>query len=152
MRLDRRWPVSSWFRSPPPRRPGAVTVAVLVCLVVAAMIGGALLRTGFVQRRRIQMEERRLQALWLAESGLERAAARLADAPDYRGETWEVPAADLGGPWAGTVTIAVETTNAPPSRRTVRVQADYPNGAEPRARHHTQAVLDPGPRAPEDRR
>jgi Tfp pilus assembly protein PilX len=95
-----------------------VTVAVLVCLVVAAMIGGALLRTGLVQRRRIQMEERRLQALWLAESGLERAAARLADAHDYRGETWEVPAADLGGPWPGTVTIAVETTDAPPSRRT----------------------------------
>ena len=139
----------SSFRCPPRRRPGVVTVAVLIGLVLVALIGGALLRTGLVQRRQIQMEERRLQAEWLAESGLERAAARLAGAPAYCGETWEVPAADLGGPWAGLVLIAVEPVEAQPTRRTVRVQADYPKGIEPRARQRKQAVVELGPGAPE---
>ena len=98
------------------------------------------------------MEQRTLQAEWLAESGLERAAVRLAEAPDYRGETWQVPAADLGGPWSGTVTIAVEPVAAQPARRTVRVQADYPDGVEPRARRRKHATVELGPGAPEDRR
>ena len=134
-----------------PRR-AAVTVLVLVCLVVIALIGGTLLRTGLAQRRRIRAEERRLQAGWLAEAGLERAAARLDEDPAYRGETWEVPAAELGGPWPATVTIAVEPVAARPGRRSVRVQADYPNRDEPRAREHRDAVLELGPAAREERR
>lgn len=152
MRLSCRRPGPSLLPSPPRRDAGAVAVVVLICLVLIAMIGGALLRTGLVQRRRIQGEERRLQAQWLAESGLERAGARLAGSPSYRGETWQVPAADLGGPWSGTVTIAVEPVPARPGQRTVRVLADYPNGAGPRARQHKDAVVDLGLEAPEEGR
>jgi Tfp pilus assembly protein PilX len=148
MRPHRDRPVAS----PGSRRRGAVAVVVLVCLVLIALIGGTLLRTGLVQRRRLQMEEGKLQAEWLAESGLERAAARLAAAPDYRGETWRVPAADLGGRGPGTVTIAVEPVAAQPGRRTVRVQADYPDGAGPRARRRKHATVELGPGAPEEGR
>src|SRR4051812_23678064 len=88
-----------------PLRCGAVVVVVLICLMLIVLIGGTLLRTGLVQRRQLRMEERKLQAEWLAESGLERAAARLAEDPAYRGETRKILAADLGGPWSGTVII-----------------------------------------------
>jgi type II secretory pathway pseudopilin PulG len=121
----------------------------LVGLVLIALIAGTLLRTGLARRRGLRMEERELQARWLAESGLERAAARLAEAPDYRGETWTIPAAELGGPWSGAVAIAVEPVAGRPGRRLVRVRADYPDGAEPRARRRAEATVELGPAAPE---
>jgi Tfp pilus assembly protein PilX len=131
---------------------GAVAVVVLMCLMLIALIGGTLLRTGLVQRRRLQMEEGKLQAEWLVESGLERAVARLAEEPAYRGETWRVLAADLGGRLSGTVTIAVEPDGAQPGRRTVHVQADYPDGTDSRVRRRKQATVELGPGAPEEGR
>ena len=130
-------------------RRGAVVVVMLVALVLIALIGGTLLRTGLARRRELRMEERALQARWLAESGLERAVARLAESPDYRGETWTIPAAELGGSGSGTVAIAVEPDARRPGRRLVRVLADYPDGAEPRARRRAQATVELGPGAPE---
>ena len=52
------------------------------------MICGGLLRLVGSQRVLIRSEERTLQAEWLAESGVERAVARLAGDTSYRGETW----------------------------------------------------------------
>jgi type II secretory pathway component PulK len=82
-----------------------ISVAALVCLLVMTLICGSLLRTIQTQRALVRSEERRLQADWLAESGLERAYARLANDPAYRGETWTLPADQIGGTDAGSVTI-----------------------------------------------
>ena len=89
----------------PRRRRGSMTVFVLVCLLVIAMICGVLLRIGLTERERIRGEERKLQTEWLVESGLERAAAKLASDPKYGGETWDLAASDLNGPLPGRVTI-----------------------------------------------
>jgi hypothetical protein len=124
-----------------PRR-GAVLVAVLVCVIVIILMCGALLRLGLAQREWLRADERQVQSSWLAESGLERAAARLAAAADYSGETWEPPAADLGGAWGGRVTIAVQAVEGHPDRRLVRVQADYPSHATLKARKTKQAVIE----------
>ncbi len=110
------------------RRRGSIAIAVMVCLVVIILITGVLLRAGRAGREVIRGEERRLQAEWLAESGLSRASARLAEARDYTGETWEVPAEAIGGAEPAVVTIAVETPDGQPGRRRVRVRADYPRG------------------------
>ncbi|WP_406701007.1 hypothetical protein V5E97_19665 [Singulisphaera sp. Ch08] len=116
-------------------RRGSITVFVLVCLVAIATICGVLLRIGLTERQRIRAEERRLQAEWLVESGLERAAARIAESNgQYQGETWEIPAADLGGRDSGRVTIAVTPHQAEPDRQQVRVQADYPRDQPARVR------------------
>ncbi len=53
-------------------------VAVLVCLIIVTLISGAVLKVGLAQRELARSQERRLQAEWLAESGIERAMARLA--------------------------------------------------------------------------
>jgi hypothetical protein len=71
------------------------------------------------------MQEWRHQAEWLAESGIERAAARLADSGDYTGETWEVSPEQLGQGTTGVVTIEVERVDVQPNLRQVRVRADY---------------------------
>jgi type II secretory pathway component PulK len=84
-----------------PRSGYALMTIVLMLGIVALMLGSitiqmALNRTAQAQR------EARLQALWLARSGLEQAAGRLmAAAEDYRGETLEL----LPG---GTVRIEIE--------------------------------------------
>src|SRR5690349_24829298 len=116
--------------TPADRRRGIVSVAIIVCLVVLTMICGALLKAGLVERRLIADQERRLQAEWLAESGLQRALARLATSADYAGETWEIAAQELGGTAPAVVRITVERPAAQPVRRRVRVEADYPSKSE----------------------
>jgi hypothetical protein len=122
-----------------------ITVVVLVCLLVITLIGAGLLRIVGSQRTLIQGEERGLQADWLAESGIERAAARLAIDPDYRGETWSIPADALGGPSPAVVSIKAGPHRDGPDRRLVTVQADYPSDTDRRVRSSKQSVVDLGP-------
>ena len=49
-----------------------------------------------VQSREAQATLERLQAVWLADSAIERAMARLQVEPNYRGETWQISAAEFG--------------------------------------------------------
>ncbi len=119
-------------------------VVVVICAVVVMLMGGALLRLGLAGREAVKAQERGLQADWLAESGLERAWARLAADDDYAGETWEPSAGDLGGPWGGLVHIEVKKDEAHSGRRLVRVQADYPRDATLKARRTKRATLETG--------
>jgi hypothetical protein len=127
-------------------------VAVLVCLLIVTMISGALLRIGVAHRDFVRGQERKLQAEWLAQSGIDRALARLATQPDYRGETWKLTPRDLSlsepdstssGP-AALVHIAVERSEnaGTAQRRLIKVQADYPPDAPLRARHSTQILVE----------
>ncbi len=116
------------------KRRGLVSVAVLIGLIVIGIVCAGLLRVALARRAEVGAEERRLQAEWLAESGLGRASARLSTAGDYSGETWEVPAGELGGRGSGTVAIRVEPVADHPDRRKVHVQADYPAGSDRRSR------------------
>jgi hypothetical protein len=120
---------------------------VLVCLLVLALIAAGLLRMVHLQRGVLRTEERRLQADWLVESGLERAAARLADDAAYPGESWTLSARELEGPAPGVVTIAVEPGPGPAAAgsRLVTVVADYPGDPRQRVRSRKQAVVDVGP-------
>jgi hypothetical protein len=124
------------MRARPSRRRAIISAAVLVCLLVMAIVCGSLLRLTRTERGLNRAEERQLQADWLAESGLDRAAARLEKDPNYRGETWKISADDLGGPAPGVVTIEVEPGRGPDAarRRLVTVRADYPPEAPQRVR------------------
>src|SRR5688500_11477960 len=76
-------------------RRGAVLVAVLVVMMVASLLLGAMLRTNRDEHRLLRIYQQRLQAQELAQAGLERAAARLAGDDAYAGEIWQIPAAEL---------------------------------------------------------
>jgi len=137
-------------------RRGMTTIAVLVCLLIITLISGALLKVGLAQRDLSRDRERRLQAEWLAESGADRALARLTLDHTYTGETWPITARELGLP-EGTaptgstgqadrsgaiVTIAVEPIAGKANRRRIRVQADYPPDPPRRSRHTKQMLID----------
>ncbi len=130
-----------------PRRRGLVSVAVLIALIVVGLIAAGLLRVALARRSEAEMEERRVQATWLAESALGRASARLAESDAYGGETWEIPAGDLGGRGTGSVVIRVESVPDHPDRRRVEVRADYPKQASRRARRSLEVVLTLNPRS-----
>lgn len=127
------------------RQRGAMIVPVLICFVLIMLISAALLQFVVAERVLNRQEERRLQAEWLAEAGLERAAARLSESRDYQGETWDIAAKELGGQDAGRVTITVETKKGERALRQVTVLADYPVVPERRARHRRSLEIDLGP-------
>jgi Tfp pilus assembly protein PilX len=137
-------------------RRGMTTIAVLVCLLIITLISGALLKVGLARRNMSRDRERRLQAEWLAESGFDRALARLTLDHNYSGETWPITAQELGLPEstvpaestgqadrsAAIVTIAVEPIAGEVNRRRIRVQADYPPDPPRRVRHSHQMLID----------
>jgi hypothetical protein len=123
------------------RRHGAILVAVIVCLMIASALLVSTLGVAVSQTRATQLQLWRLQAEWLAQSGLGRAAARLQTDANYQGETWRLPAEEFGGSDAAVVRIEVATVPDEPGRRQVRVEADYPDDPQHRARHNAETVV-----------
>jgi hypothetical protein len=128
------------------RRGGALVIG-LVALVILAMIEGVLIQGGLARRRLLQAEERRLQAAWLGESGLDRAAAAQAKDTGYKGETWEVSADELGGRESAVVRLEVEPAEGRAERRRVRIHVDYPREGPVRTRWEHDYVIDTGSNA-----
>jgi Tfp pilus assembly protein PilX len=129
------------------RRRGLAIVPALACLVVVVLFCGILVRQVSTHRALVRDEERRMQAEWLADSALARASARLAADRSYKGETWDLAAADLGGQ-AGVARITVETVADQATRRRVRVEADFPREGDLRARSSKTLTVDLGPERP----
>ncbi len=127
------------------RRRGLVSVVLVAALLILAIVSAGLLRLAFLRKADLAMSERRLQAEWLVESGLDRTSARLGSKRDFTGETWTIPAAELGGRAEGVVTIAVEPVAGLANRRTIRVQADYPKAGDRRARHSRALTIELSP-------
>lgn len=121
----------------------------LAAVVILMMVVATLARIGVAERRQAIAEGRSIQADWLAESGLARASARLSESGDYRGETWDLAAADLGGRDGGRVVIVVEPSAGRPDRRLVHVRADYPTDPTRRARRTLRAIIQLGQAASE---
>jgi hypothetical protein len=120
---------------------GAVLIIALVCMAAAGVIVLSLLQLAVAQRGAIQLETWEIQAAWMAESGLDRAAARLAADPKYRGEVWTVPAEVFGGEDSAVVRIEVDSLANEPNRRKVRVQADFPEQPQHHARQSREADI-----------
>lgn len=114
------------------QRRGAVSIWAIVCLVFVTAVGATLGRMALMGSRHVVQERRHSQAEWLAQSGWSLAVAQLQRDAAYKGETWEIPAAELGGADAGRVTIEVTTPTdgAAPETRLVSVIAEFPVGSD----------------------
>jgi hypothetical protein len=123
-----------------PRR-AIILPCVLAALVIAILVGGALLETVLLDHRDSRRSEARQQALWLAESALQRAVQAAVRAPDYRGETWDVPAEVLGAGRSGRAVIRVEPAAAPQRGRRLQVQAYYPEGTADQVLFEREAFI-----------
>jgi Tfp pilus assembly protein PilX len=121
---------------------GAILVVVLVCLAVATALSVVVVRQTTAEHQAAQTNHRHLQALWLTEAGVERATARVIADSAYTGETWTISAKELAGDDNGVVRIQVQTIAGQPERRSVRVEADYPNAPAYRCRQVKQIVVD----------
>ena len=77
-------------------RRGAIMVAVILCLIVVVGLLVCVVKQVGMSRQAQQSSQQSVQAGWLAEAGVERAAAHLAANAVYAGETWQIPAAELG--------------------------------------------------------
>jgi hypothetical protein len=114
------------------KRQGAVSVWAIVCLVFVTTVGATLARMALMGSRQMVQERRHSQADWLAESGWSLATARLQRDADYTGETWEVPATEIGGADAGRVNIkvAVAAAESQPATHEIFIVSEFPANSE----------------------
>ncbi len=126
-----------------PRQRGFVLAAVLACVGLAGFLMLSVARWAATRRIEVLQGGRALQAQWLAESALDRAAARLAADPGYPGETWIVSPDALSGDEGGSVRIEVLPLAGQPAQRRVRVQADYPDDPTCRIRVNKEIIVAP---------
>ncbi len=113
-------------RRTPIARRGAAILIVLVVLLLLGVAMSLALRANLTARAEARRAAARLQAEYLATAGLELATAKLADDATYPGETWQAPAADLGGPDSAEVSIEVSNDASNPESRLITVLATYP--------------------------
>jgi Tfp pilus assembly protein PilX len=123
-------------------RRGFLLVVVLICLLLISMIGASLLKLGLTQHRQTRNEQNRIQSIWLAEAGIDRAAAMLRSDSKYSGETWTVSATDLSAKQPGVVQIRVKPDAESDARHVVSVVATFPKDADYRARTSKQLIVD----------
>ena len=121
---------------------GAVLLIMMICLLLTTMIGGSLLKLALTQRQQSRRENLRLQAAWLAESAIDRAAAQIRADAAYSGEEWKPPAEAFDQRRSGSVRIQVEAHPTKSYRRRVTVVADYPSGTDQRARVRKNVTID----------
>jgi Tfp pilus assembly protein PilX len=122
-------------------RKGAAIILVLLGLALTTAIFLSVLKMIAVQRQSVELQARQIEAGWLAESAVQRAAARLSAEAGYRGETWNISAKEIGGRDGATIAIRVENVPGKSDRRTVHVEADYPGDPDQRARQTRDLIV-----------
>jgi type II secretory pathway component PulK len=133
------------------QRRAVAIIAALVTLLIVMLTAAALLRAMLVVHRQSRAFHRELQAQWLAEAALSRAAARLASDPEYTGETWQPQVGPADEP-SGRVTIAVSRPAGRPQQRLIAARAEYPEHESQRSTIHRElsiTILPPEPTAGE---
>jgi hypothetical protein len=115
---------------------------VLVVMMVCSLLFGAMLRTGREEHRFLRAQQSRVQAMELAQAGLERAAARLAADSAYQSEVWQILPAELNGRQGAVVNIEIEAIDGRPQSRRIRVEVNYPPTGQQRVQHRRAALID----------
>lgn len=127
-------------------RRGLITVIFLIVLLLVSLTMASLVRAMLTQRELVRSGSIRVQADWLAQSALNRAAARLKAEPAWSGETWNISADELRQTNAAAITIEVRNDASRSTHRQVRVTVVSPPEGPPRVRlQRTYAVDLPGP-------
>lgn len=118
-----RWPMRVRSRFKRNTRSGVVLAMALLSLLVASLLGLALIERVLMHHRQVRVLGLQQQCFWLAEAGIQRALRRLADSPDYRTERWEIPAEAIGTAGPAVVTIEVTAAAGSPPARKIEVEA-----------------------------
>ncbi|MCY2965285.1 MAG: hypothetical protein NT069_16910 [Planctomycetota bacterium] len=116
-------------------------VVVMVCVAVLSMLTITLVRSVIHSDRQLKLEERTVQADWLAQGGLDRAAARLTTSPDYQGEIWEIAEGEGGLDGAARIEITIAPLADLPEQREATVFVTFPANTEQTNRRSRTARL-----------
>jgi Tfp pilus assembly protein PilX len=110
-----------------PNRRGIVLIAVLVMLTVSLTLFGIWARQAVLNQGRLDTQQRRLQAVRLAEAGIRRAIALRAADSKFNEQAWSVPPSELDQKHTGKVRIKVAPGG---TEGTLRYQAtaEFPMG------------------------
>jgi hypothetical protein len=103
-----------------------VTIIVLVLFAVTFTLAAVWAKRLLAERHGQVRADERVQAQWLAEAGVRRAAAQLSANADYDGEEWLIEAPDLDRPKSASVLITVES-GAEPNQFRLVARARYPH-------------------------
>lgn len=123
-----------------PTRRGFVAILGVVCLGLISLILAAVLALTVREARQVQNEERRAQAAWLVQAGLEVARANLERDASYQGEVWNPAMQELDAD-SGRVEISVTSDPNTQEKRIVQIQADYPAQGAGRTRASSTFTL-----------
>jgi Tfp pilus assembly protein PilX len=107
-------------------REGVVIIIVVVSLITVSLISGTMIKQSMTTEKQSQRESNRVQATWLAESGIERGLYRLKTNKDYTGETWKISDKEAGMRDAGEVLISILDSQNPENGQQIKVTATYP--------------------------
>jgi Tfp pilus assembly protein PilX len=121
-------------------RRALLVLSVLACLTLVMLLAAAWLRILVLERQQLRAQQNRMQAEYLAQSALSRAAARLAANPKYDGETFRASAESLGAGSPAAVTIRVEAGDDPQDRL-VTASAQVPADGRDRAQRSIQQKI-----------
>ena len=119
---------------------GAILAAVIVCLMVVMLLGGAIVQNLVLHQRQARTEQQRLQAFWFAESALGRALAALSANSDYEGGEWYVQVSAADDVESAVAQIHVESDPRSPRRRRIRVVVRWPDDPIHRSVHQLEHV------------
>jgi Tfp pilus assembly protein PilX len=78
-----------------PSRRGSLVVLAMLCLIVFSLISVTISQTVILQRRQLLRYHHEQQAIWLADSGLNRAAHRWQADAAWTSEVWRPDVPDL---------------------------------------------------------
>ena len=112
-------------------RHGATLIVAMICLLLVSMLSAVLVRTALAQREQLERDAWQLQAEWLAQSGLERALAKLDMDAAYTGETWRPAGEDSAV--IGRVEILVAAATEGSGGRVLKLTVDVPDDPVNRA-------------------
>jgi type II secretory pathway component PulK len=128
---------------PPASRRGFVLVTVIAIMAMSMALFGLWAKAAVVEHRRLETQQLRMQAVRLAEAGLQRAMALRGNNPQYSSETWLIPAEELDHLHNGEVRIHV-TPAAGGNTLQIEATAQFPAGADRRAQS-TKRIEIPNP-------
>jgi hypothetical protein len=124
------------------QRSGTVIVAALVCLLIVMSLIGCMLQGALRARRQLHAQRDLRQTEFLLQAGADRAAYRLLTETEYRGETWDVPAAEIFEAGRGQVMISASRDSEQEPWQ-VHVMAEYPLRGESSIRRSGTFLIQP---------
>lgn len=131
------------------RRTGTALIVAIVALVLVTAICFSLVRITLSAAEQAERQHWRRQSMWLADSALIQAAARLHIDAEFTGEVWELALPGETGEVPGRVVVEIAEPPDNPQVRTITATAEFPLDATNRVRTtRTLAFLSAPPTSP----